>query len=167
MVKSKSKPAPDQTAIRDQIAEFLDSQQTLSLATIDQDGHVHAANLWYVRDDRGRLYFISHPDSAHSRHLARDPNVAATIYFATARAGEIHGVQLRGRCELLTDQAQDLRARGLFAARFPQVVLSADVIQRLKTQHIYCITPQWLRWIDNRRGFGFKVELADPGLPAH
>jgi uncharacterized protein YhbP (UPF0306 family) len=161
----KNKPPLDQAAIRRDIAEFLASEQTLSLATVDDSGQVHAANLWYAQDDRGRLYFISHPDSAHSRHLARNPRVAATIHFATARAGEIHGVQLRGRCDLLGELAQELRARSLFAARFPQVLLSPDAAQRLKSERFYRITPLWLRWIDNRRGFGFKVELAGPSLP--
>jgi uncharacterized protein YhbP (UPF0306 family) len=153
---------PDQAAIHQEIAAFLTEQQTLSLATVDDSGQVHAANLWYAQDDQGRLYFVSHPQSAHSLNLARNRRVAATIYFATTRAGEIHGVQLRGRCDQLNDPARERDARQLFAARFPHVLLSPDTLRRLKTERFYCITPQWLRWIDNRRGFGFKVELEVP-----
>ena len=130
----KANPVPDKAALRQEVAQFLASEPTLSLATVDDCGQAHAANLWYAQDARGRLYFVSHPAAAHCRHVARDPRVAATIYFATGRAGQIRGVQLRGRCQLVDDPAQERRARRLFALKFPKVLLSPATVRRLKTE---------------------------------
>jgi uncharacterized protein YhbP (UPF0306 family) len=144
--------------LRQDIAQFLAAARTLSLATVDDQGRAHAANVWYAQDEACRLYFISSPAAAHSRHLARHPHVAATIYYHTDRANQIHGLQLHGRCTSLSDAAEERRALELFSAKFPQVLLDVPAAERLKTDHFYRLDPTWLRWIDNRRGFGFKAE---------
>ena len=144
--------------LRQEIEQFLASARTLSLATVDEGGRAHAANVWYAQDAGCRLYFISNPAAAHSQHVARHPDVAATIYFHTDRANQIHGLQLHGRCTPLADAAQERRALELFSAKFPQVLLNPAAAERLKTERFYLLDPTWLRWIDNRRGFGFKAE---------
>ncbi|NJL30135.1 MAG: hypothetical protein HC898_00075 [Phycisphaerales bacterium] len=35
----------------------------------------------------------------------------------------------------------------------------------VESQSFFCITPMWVRWLDNRKGFGFKVEI-DLASPA-
>jgi uncharacterized protein YhbP (UPF0306 family) len=161
-------PAPEPIMdpnIRHEFKQFLASARTLSLATVDGRGRAHAANVWYATDPAGRLYFISNPAAAHCRHLARRPDVAATVYYPTERANLIHGVQLHGRCARVAGIAETRRALTLFVAKFPQVLLSSAAA-RLKTERFYRLDPTWLRWIDNRRGFGFKAEW-EPGRAQH
>ena len=87
--------------IDQQVAAFLDTCRTASLATVDEQGCPHGANIQYVRDQNGYLYFISNPEAAHSRHIARNERVALTIYAHDDRAENIHGVQMRAVAQKL------------------------------------------------------------------
>ena len=53
------------------------------------------------------------------------------------------------------DQLEDIYKR--YAAKFP-FVSGPPYDKAMKLQLFYCFKPTWLRWIDNRKGFGWKVE---------
>jgi uncharacterized protein YhbP (UPF0306 family) len=137
---------------------FLSAWPTASLATIDAYGDPHAANVMFALDADWHLYFVSSPDSAHSQHIARQPAVAMTIYAHVDEPSQIHGVQLHGVCEQVTDDHERQHAWQVYARRFPFVAANPAMTQRVKKECFYRVTPAWVRWIDNRRGFGFKVE---------
>jgi uncharacterized protein YhbP (UPF0306 family) len=145
---------------RPEIETLLAGSRTLCLATVSEAGQPHPANLWYAHDEHWRFYFVSNPGSAHARHLARDPRVAAAIYAHTDIAHEIHGVQLHGRCIAVEDGPDANHAWKLFAAKFPELAANPAIMERLRAERFYYVCPTWVRWIDNRRGFGFKVEFA-------
>ncbi len=132
---------------------------TLSLATVDDDGQPHAANLQYAIDDQLRLIFLSNPASAHSLHIARNHQIAATVYAEVRSPTEIHGVQLHGRCAALDDQAKREAALAVFADRYPFIQADDAIRARVDAETVYRITPTWLRLIDNRKGFGWKAEI--------
>lgn len=137
---------------------FCASASTLGLATVDEEGRPHAANVNFAADDALRLYFISDPESAHARQIARQPLVAGTAYLPFVSAAEIRGVQLHGRCEVLATSDFDSAWR-LFVERFPY---AADMEQRARTERFYRITPCWFRIIDNTIAFGHKREIDWP-----
>ncbi|MCE9589256.1 MAG: pyridoxamine 5'-phosphate oxidase family protein [Planctomycetes bacterium] len=145
------------------VAEFLAACTTASLATVDEEGHAHACNVWYAADARQRIFFVSNPATAHGQHIARDPLVAMTIYAHVAEPSQIHGLQLRGRCEMLVSEADRAEAMGIYAARYPAIAANEVFQRRIEAERFYRVTPAWWRWIDNRRGFGFKVEKQLPG----
>jgi uncharacterized protein YhbP (UPF0306 family) len=156
-----------------QIDEFLATWRTASLATVDDQGRPHAANIWYAcaavntGSDQPRpwpkpLFFVSNPDSAHSLHLARRPEVALTIYAHTDQAQQIHGLQMHGLCHMIEQPSERDQAMQIFSVRFPELATSPAILGRLESERFYRIDVTWLRWIDNRRGFGFKVEMACP-----
>jgi len=74
-------------------------RSTMSLATVDQAGKPHAANLYFAPDDRLNLYFVSDAKSAHCRHVASRPDVAGTAYAPVRMWQQIKGVQFHGKCE--------------------------------------------------------------------
>ena len=137
---------------------FLASASTLGLATVDDAGRPHAANVNFVADDRLSLYFVSNPASAHARHIARSPAVAATAYTPFREPAEIRGVQLRGMCAPITADEFD-RAWAMFLRKFPY---AAGFEQRVREEQFYHIAPQWFRYTDNSVRFGFKWETAWP-----
>ncbi len=141
-----------------EIRVFLSAWRTMSLATVDAEGHAHAANLQFVADDRFSLYYVSSLGSAHSRHIVVDPIVAATIHAHTDDHTRIHGVQLHGRCEQVIGDQEKARAWDLYVKRFDFIKGNAMFEEHLRSEPFFKVTPTWLRWIDNRRGFGFKVE---------
>ncbi len=144
------------------MAEFCSRVPTLCLSTVDEAGLPHAANLNFAATPDLRLIFVSHPDSAHSRHIARQPSVAAAAYAQFSSAAEIHGFQLHGLCRPLPETEFD-EAFELFCARF---TYARAYEARIRAEQFYRITPRWVRWIDNRRQFGFKIEHHWPPGPA-
>lgn len=142
----------------EEVGVFLATCRTLSLATVDEAGHPHAANVQYAVDDRMRLVWVSSPHSEHSRHLERDPRVAGTIYGHDDRAQNIHGLQFRGVAQRLTQPADCNAAWELYTSRFAFVAALPQFRELLQKQAFFRLTVGWMRYIDNRRGFGWKVE---------
>jgi PPOX class probable F420-dependent enzyme len=75
----------------DAVAEMLDEQRTVTLATIGPDGLPHLAAMWFARDGADLLMW-TYGRSQKARNLARDPR--ATVL---AEGGESYD-QLRGVC---------------------------------------------------------------------
>jgi len=137
---------------------FLDTWRTASLATIDENSRPHAANVQFACRDIEHLYFVSSPDSAHSQHLIIEPRIAMTIHAYVDAPELIHGVQLHGRCTPVTDDKQKQIAWDCYTAAFPFILSNPAIEQRVRDEQFYLVVPTWMRYIDNRRGFGFKVE---------
>jgi uncharacterized protein YhbP (UPF0306 family) len=150
--------SPSTIDLEREVALFLATCRTASLATVDEHGRPHAANVQYCQDGGLRLYWVSDPGSAHSRHLDRSPRAAVTVYAHDDRVSEIHGVQAHGLVEVVEDPAQWNEVFELFTAKFTFAAAMPQLRERIEQQRFYRFTPTWLRWIDNRRGFGFKVE---------
>jgi hypothetical protein len=140
-------------------AVVLAAGRTATLATVDEHGRPHAANVQFVHDDQLRVYFVSDPKTAHSRHVARDPRVAMTVYgHSDNRPHGIHGLQLHGRCEALEADPDRRHAWELYSAKFVFVSSDPQMRQLTESLNFYRVTPTWMRLIDNRRGFGWKME---------
>lgn len=142
----------------EQVAAFLATCKTASLATVDAHGHPCAANIQYVHDEHWRLYWVSSISSAHSVNIEHRPDVALTVYAHQDDPKEIHGLQLRGTAKVLSNEHLD-EVHALYAAKYP-FVTGPPYDEAMKMQLFYCLTPTWLRWIDNRKGFGWKIETA-------
>ena len=146
--------------IDQQVAALLAGCRTATVATVDEHDRPHAANVQYVHDDRSRLYFVSNPDSAHARHIARTGHVAVTVYaHQDQRPNDIHGLQLRGACQLLDDPKDRQYAHNLYLTKYPFVAETTELLHAVEAEQFYRVTPTWIRWIDNREQFGFKVEM--------
>lgn len=137
---------------------FCASVATLGLATSDEQGRPYAANVNFACDDALSFYFVSHPSSAHSRHIARQPLIAATTYAPFTEPAEIRGIQLRGACTAVPDAEFD-RVWEVFLRKFPY---AARFEQRARSERFYRVTPSWVRYIDNSVRFGFKWETDWP-----
>ncbi len=146
--------------ILQEAATLLADCRTASLATVDSNGQPYAANIQYVHDDRLHLYFVSSEDSGHSQHIAARPDVAVTVYHhEDAEPGTIRGLQLHGRVAAVTDEREQDSALTQYLSKFSFIADSHKLRGAVERQTIYCFAPTWLRLIDNRRGFGWKVEI--------
>jgi len=141
-----------------EVVAFLRRRPTASLATVDEAGHPHAANVQFALAAELRLIFVSSLRSAHSMHIAADPWVALTIYAEVDGPRQIHGVQLHGRCEAVAEPLKGI-AWDVYVNRFPFITTNPALEARARAEQLYEVRPTWLRWIDNRRGFGFKREM--------
>lgn len=139
-------------------SQFLKTWPTASLATIDENGSPHAANVQFAASDIEHLYFVSSSKSSHSLYVETNPNVAMSIYAHVDTPDQIHGIQLHGRCQAINEGADQDRAWDCYCEAFPFVLTNPMIEQRLRSEQFYVVTPTWMRYIDNRRGFGFKAE---------
>jgi uncharacterized protein YhbP (UPF0306 family) len=147
-------------SIHRDVALLLANCRTATLATVDATGGPHAANVQFVADEQFRLWFVSSPQSAHSRHIAGQPSVAITVFDpADADPAQLRGIQMHGQCIAVDDPAQWQRAWTLYAAKFPFVAEDERLAAAVRNQRFYVITATWLRWIDNRQGFGWKQQV--------
>lgn len=145
-------------AVLEQVRAFLEAQYTLTLATRGSQGEPQAADLYYVLLDGLKMGFISSASSRHIANIRRDPRVACTVHAMATQWRDIRGVQIEGTCAPLSGW-EGMRAWARYVARFPFVLRDAPLRKALQGMQLYCITPRWVRWIDNGMELGYKVEF--------
>jgi len=145
-------------AFDQEVELFLATCRTMSLCTADNEGNPHAANVQYCHDGSWKVYWVSKETSLHSQHLVTRPRCALTVYGHDDRAVEIHGLQLRGTAAPVADKGEWNRVWELYTGKFTFIQSMPAMQKAVQEQTFYCFTPTWLRWIDNRKEFGFKVE---------
>jgi uncharacterized protein YhbP (UPF0306 family) len=138
------------------ISALLSGQTTLSLATTGEDGEAWVAPLFYLADEELSLYWLSSESSLHSLNLNRTPRAAATVYRGAARWKEIRGVQMRGSVSKVTGPE---RRAALIKAYCERFSIGRVFSLAIRQSAVYAFQPEFVRYIDNARGFGFKFEL--------
>jgi uncharacterized protein YhbP (UPF0306 family) len=133
------------------IAALLREETTLSLATSGEGGAVCVAPLFYIVDEEFSLYWFSSKSSLHSLNLKRTPRAAATVYRNAESWREICGVQLRGAVSKVAEPERRATLVEAYCERFFRLALH--------TSDLYSLRPEFFRYIDNARGFGYKFEL--------
>ncbi len=140
-----------------QLRAFLAEHTAMTLATVGPDGAPHATDVYYAETGDLGLYFASGPGSRHSRNLAHEPRMAATVHAASKRWRDIRGVQLEGVCRRVTDEER-VAAWARYTAKFSFMLADAALAGALQRVSMYRVTPHWLRWIDNTTGLGHNLE---------
>ena len=106
--------ASGRSAVRmtdEELADFLDANMKVQVATIGPDGTPHLTTLFYVMVD-GRMFFWTYGRSQKIQNLRRDARITCLVedgedYF------ELRGATITGKAELLEDreQLEDLGGR--------------------------------------------------------
>jgi PPOX class probable F420-dependent enzyme len=87
-----------------EVADFLEDNLKVQVASIGRDGTPHLTTLFYVlRDDR--LAFWTYGTSQKVRNLERDPRLTCLVEDGTAY-DELRGVSVTGTAELLREPAE-------------------------------------------------------------
>ncbi len=106
----------------DEVADFLESGETLIATTLGRDGHPHSAPMWFFVED-GLVRFRSFTKSQKIVNLRRDPRITVLVERGRAYA-ELQWLMIQGTARLI-DGAEDpdllLAAYGRLAARYPMV----------------------------------------------
>lgn len=154
-----------------QVLDLLDDVHVLTLATFHHDTGPWAADVFFARNGLD-LVFLSSARSRHAQDLAADARCAVTIHPESPTWQSIRGVQLRGRARAVTGAVEIARLLGAYFGRFPfaQAIVGNPVgaTARAAGARPYVFTPEWVRLIDNTRGFGrpFEAAIRD-GVIAH
>src|ERR1017187_6268149 len=148
--------------MRERLLKFLREHQVLTLAVVDANGNPYAAALFYAVDEELRFHVVTDPATRHAKAMLANPSVAGTIQLDRQHWHEIRGVQFCGICRQL-DSDERVRAWEVYNARFvflqqPDAILTRELANTAMRR----IDPTWIRLIDNRLGFGHKVEWTPP-----
>jgi uncharacterized protein YhbP (UPF0306 family) len=141
------------------VTALLGEQTTLSLATTGPDGEAWVTPLFYlvdIVDKDPTLYWLSSGSSLHTLNLERTPRAAATVYASTENWKEIRGAQMRGLVNKVTEPR---RRRALIRAYSERFKLGAVFRLAIRRSVLYEFQPEFFRYIDNAKGFGYKFEL--------
>src|SRR6266513_1150112 len=80
-------------------ADFFRERKKCALATIDKDGFPHVVAMNYFARD-GAFYMTSYGKAQKVVNVRRNPRVALMMETGDSY-GELRGVMIRGRCEIL------------------------------------------------------------------
>lgn len=161
-------------SFRQRVDELLQNHTTLTLATWTPEGPQAAplffAHAWLDLDDdheRLLLYFISNPESDHAQALEQQPAVAATVYQDGQDWQMIRGLQMEGMARAVGNDAERHQALTAYGTKYPFV--APGLMQRdggpielagpLARSRFFVMDVDWIRLIDNTRGFGYREEV--------
>ena len=92
----------DQVAMTDaELQDFIESQKTVQVATINKDGTPHLVPLWFAVVD-GDIVLETFTKSQKVKNLERDPRLTILLEDGEAYE-ELRGVSIRARAELVKD----------------------------------------------------------------
>ena len=133
--------------IPEDVAQFLDEQKTLTLATVGSGGAPHAASLVFVSDGSA-LYIWAHGGSATVDQIGDGATVGFAIDDYSDDPRQTKGVQGTGKATPAA--GEDMAKAGeLFGTKFPHIRPGAS-----GSVSFFRIEPEELHYIDNSKGDG-------------
>ncbi|WP_199552240.1 pyridoxamine 5'-phosphate oxidase [Streptomyces sp. N35] len=144
--------------------QALAGHSTLNLAYVDDTGGPQVCAVFYALSDAGTLLFLSSPSTAHGTALSAQSPTAHVAFTAQADQQTwttISGVQGRGACRRVAEGGLEA-ARAAYLRAFPYVAEDPRLARAVGSAALWEIVPDWLRVIDNAKGFGHKEEWQTP-----
>ena len=118
------------------------ANQYMVLATADGAGAPWATPVWFATEDGRNLYWVSSPETRHSRNLAARPQVGIAIFDSTQAPGTGKGVYLSAMAAQVAPDELDAGI-AIFTAAGLAVGLSAwsvDDVQAPAKHRLYRAT---------------------------
>jgi uncharacterized protein YhbP (UPF0306 family) len=167
--------------LKETVLKYLKEHNTMTIATVKGE-NPWAAAIFYANDGF-TLYFLSDPESRHSKDIAENPLVAVTVNEDYHDWRQIKGIQMEGKAEVVTAEDETARAVATYVAKysftaaylkvmsspFPRIVGYLDnLLSRLPfvpglptipSLSFYKITPTKIRFIDNEKSFAHHEEF--------
>lgn len=128
---------------------------TMTLATVNHDGRVHSAPVFFVAEGSHKFFFFSERHTQHSRDMQENPLAAVSIYPECYDWREIRGVQMHGMVVAVERGSEWEAAWSQYSQKFPFVTNLKRIVSK---NDLYVFLPSWIRLVDNRRRFGYKKE---------
>ena len=151
--------------VRAAIARMLAAHNTLTLAT-SQENRPWSATVFFASDADFNFYFVSDVRTRHAKDMLANPRVALAMNPDVDNWDDVRGLQVEGTAARVAGVAR-AKALALYLAKFASVKAlfeaprSRDeetIAARLKNTDFWRVEPEYIRLIDNSRGFGFRLE---------
>ncbi len=154
-----------QVSVSDRVREYITSHDTMCLAS-SYRGRAWSTPLFYQVDSDLHLYFISDPNTRHIQNALNNSSIAVSIFEQKQPWQAIQGVQIEGHLATVSDENRR-HVEALYCEKFPFInklleTTDNDDAKQVKEHFLaskfYAVTPDFVRFIDNAQGFGFKEE---------
>ena len=98
---------------------ILDDNLYMTLGTADGDGNPWVTPVFFTPVEHRDVYWVSSPDSSHSRNIAARPSVRLVVFDSTVAVGHGEAVYMAAHVELVPDAEIETCAR-VFSQRLPE-----------------------------------------------
>lgn len=153
---------------RAEALSLIRTQRTMVLATA-LSGQSWAAPVYYVYSPPG-FYFFSSPRARHIEQGLMTESAAASIFADSEQWDKIQGIQMNGTIEHIRQKTTQLKIGARFILKFPFAEpflksgeKGADKNEAPKVGdrvNLYVFLPQTVYYVNNRLGFGKRVQIA-------
>jgi uncharacterized protein YhbP (UPF0306 family) len=139
------------------VRKFLETQSTLVLSTVNEQGVPHATPLFYVQGEDLALYWLSGRSSFHTKNILRAPSVSVSVHRSTFAWKEIAGVQMQGIAAIAEMHERDAMLRE-YRSRFR---LGRTFTAAIAASSMFVFRPTWVRYLDNSKRLAYKFEFCN------
>jgi nitroimidazol reductase NimA-like FMN-containing flavoprotein (pyridoxamine 5'-phosphate oxidase superfamily) len=98
----------------------LDANSYVVLATASADGTPWGSPVWFAHAAYRELFWVSAPDSRHSRNIVARPRIAMVVFDSTVAPGTGQAVYMTATAGRVTDPAGIERGMAVFSARLAE-----------------------------------------------
>jgi Uncharacterized protein conserved in bacteria len=134
------------------IIKFFRKHHVLTIATSAGNEPWCASCFYVYLEDENALVFTSDLKTRHGQEFLKNPEVAGNILLETSVIGKIRGIQFRGTISE-PEGAVAAKAKSAYLKRFP--------IAMLMDTHLWVVSLTYIKFTDNRLGFGKKIIWTD------
>jgi len=130
------------------IINFIHKHHVLTLATCVNE-EPYCANMFYEYLDSENVFvFTSEEKTRHISDALQNSTIGGSVVFETKTVGLIRGLQFQGKMFKPEDELLHTAKRA-YLRRFPFAILN--------NTPLWVIRPTFLKFTDNRLGFGKKI----------
>ncbi|MGH3714089.1 MAG: pyridoxamine 5'-phosphate oxidase family protein [Micromonosporaceae bacterium] len=98
----------------------IDTNKYLTLGTVDADGQPWVSPVFFTPEAYTHFYWVSSPESRHSRNLADHPGLSIVVFDSSVPIGGAEAVYMTGRAGLVPDDELE-RCSALYSGRLPEL----------------------------------------------
>jgi hypothetical protein len=95
--------------------EILDAIPFVVLATADADGTPWASPVWFAHEGYREIFWVSAPDTRHSRNVAARPRIAMVAFDSTVVPNTGQAVYMSATAEQVQDPGEIERGLAVFS----------------------------------------------------
>lgn len=122
------------------VPRLLEANKYMVLATADEDGMPWATPVFFAPRDESHLYWVSSPESRHSRNIAVRPTTAITVFDSQVPIGGAEAVYIEATAGRADDAERDVLLELLNSRLPPEKALTAGDVLPDGPLPIYCAT---------------------------
>ena len=143
------------------IYEYIDSLNVMVISTIDYDTkYSRATPVFFARRDN-LFYFVSFEETHHSRNIAENNYICASITQNYQNYREIRGAQIFGLCRKLSSLYESARAASVYFSKFLdfKAFLDPQLMKSAINVSWYEFYGERVIYTDNTIEFGYREKL--------